>query len=119
MNMIRNCGFVFLIAVLPVSAKASQEPTARKHERCWTGTLTAVNTQGRALTGEHWHFSKTFYLGEKCAISTVDNKEASLADLRPGEKVRIRYQDTEGVLVADRIAERALRYHPVTGFSTL
>jgi len=109
MNIITKCGSVLLVAALPLSAKANQEPTATKHEQRWTGTVTAVNAQNKTLTGEHWEFAEIFNIGDKCAISTVDNKEAALGDLRAGEKVRIRYQKVEGVLVADRIVEKALR----------
>ncbi len=110
MNVITRFGAVLLIAALPVQAKANQDPTAMRHVKCWAGTLTAVNTQDKSLTGKHWQFTKTFYLGQKCAISAVDKKKASLGDLSPGEEVRIRYHDAEGVLVANRIVERALRY---------
>jgi hypothetical protein len=98
------------MATLPVSAQANQPPTERNSESTWTGTVTAVSAQNKTLTGKYWWFSKTFNFGQRCAISTVDNKEASLTDLRPGEQVKVQYQDVEGVLVADRIVEQALHY---------
>lgn len=110
MNNIKNIGYTVLIAALPLSAKGDQGRSEPKHEQVWIGTITVVDTKAKTLTGEHWRFAKSFDLGQKCAISTVDNKEAALGDLRPGEKVNIRYQQAEGVLVADRITEQALRY---------
>jgi len=98
------------MAALPFSVQASQQLNPRSNEKTWTGNLTAVNAQDKTFTGEHWLASKTFHLGENCALSTIDNKQASLSDLRPGIDVRVRYRDLEGVLVADRIAEKPLHY---------
>lgn len=79
-------------------------------EKTWQGTLSAVNTQDNTVMAKHWGFTETFHLGDKCAIMAVDKKEAPLSDLRPGEKVKISYQELEGVRVANRITERALHY---------
>jgi hypothetical protein len=102
MNTIMKYGFVALLAALPVSVRAG--------EQTWTGTITAVNGQEKTLTGKSFLFSKTFNLGDHCAIATVDNREASLTDLRPGEQAKVHYRDVEGVLVADRITAKALHY---------
>lgn len=101
---------VVLGVTLPVCLFAGQEVTGVKHERYWTGTITAVDTQNNTVSGTHWMVGDTFDIGQKCAIDTIDNKEAKLGDLRPGEKARIEYREVEGVRVADRIAELALRY---------
>ena len=85
-------------------------PIQRHSEETWTGTLTAVNAREKTFKAEHLLFTKTFSLGEQCAISTLDNQKAALSDLRPGEKVKVRYQAVEGVLVADQVAERPLHY---------
>jgi hypothetical protein len=111
MKTIMNTGFVLLLAALPAGVNANPDPATQGQESYWTGTLTAVNTGEKTLRGERWRLPKTFHLGVQCAISTIDNKQAALGDLRPGEEVQIRYQDAEGVLVADRIAEKALRYN--------
>ncbi len=98
------------VAVLPLSLNAGEQPAAKNNGDTWSGTLTAVNAQNNTITGKHLGFSKTFNLGQQCAISAVDKKEASLNDLRPGEKVQVHYQAVDGVLVTDCIAERALHY---------
>jgi hypothetical protein len=110
MKTITRLGLVLLIAVLPASLQAKPERPTAKHERCWKGTITAVDTQNQTLTAEDWPFTKTFDLGRRCAIVSLDNQHAALGDLRPGEKVSIRYQEAEGVRVANRIAENALHY---------
>jgi Domain of unknown function (DUF5666) len=110
MRTIRTCGFVLLMAALPMCAKAKEPVTAKANDETWTGTVTTVNDQSRTLTGKDWMFSKTFYLGDHCTIATLDNHKAALNALRPGEKVKVQYRNAEGVLVAERIAERPLHY---------
>jgi Cu/Ag efflux protein CusF len=98
------------MAALPVGLKADQAQAERNHEKTWTGTLTAVNAQNKTLTGKEWLVTKTFNLGGNCPIATLDKQQAALSDLRPGEKVKVYYEDVEGVLVARRIAECPLHY---------
>lgn len=110
MNTITRYALASLVAALPVSAKADQRAAAKVNDGTWTGTLTAVSEVNKSFTGEHGLFTKTFKLGENCSISTLEKKKAALGDLRPGEKVTIHYHRAEGVLIANRIAERPLRY---------
>lgn len=98
------------MAAFPVGAQTKQAAAGTTRDRSWTGTVTCVNAQDNTLRGKRGFFTKTFDLGGKCPISTVDKKEAALSDLRPGERVTIHYQDVEGVLVARRIAEKPLHY---------
>jgi hypothetical protein len=110
MRNIMNVGILVLLAALPSSVRASQQALGKLHEKTWEGTLTAVDTQDNTVKGKHLGATQTFHLGNNCVIAAIDKKEATLSDLRTGEKVRIHYQNAEGVFVADRIAERALRY---------
>jgi hypothetical protein len=108
MRTVTTIGILVLVSAFAVGAYAEPQMGARKNEQNWGGTLTAVNAQDNTVTGQHWWSTETFHAGKNCAIVAVDKKEAALSDLRPGEKVKIRYQDVEGVRVADRIVERAL-----------
>jgi Cu/Ag efflux protein CusF len=111
MNTITKLGLMVLVAAFTSGANAAQQTTGNINEKSWTGTLTAVDPQYKTVAGRNWWwFTKTFNVGDNCAISAVDKQEAALGDLRPGEKVKIRYQDVDGVLVSDNIAELALRY---------
>ena len=110
MNSITRCGFLALMIALPLSVRAGQQPGRTANEKTWYGTVTAVNTRDHTLTVKRVWFTRTFNIGEHCAIAAIDKKEAALSDFSPGEKVRVHYQNAEGVLVADRITERALRY---------
>lgn len=110
MTTIKQSGLLVLVLTLPFTVGADQQMVRRDHERTWTGTLTSVNARNGVVAGKWWLFTKTFNVGDQCSISAMDKEPASLSDLRPGEKVKIRYQDVEGVRVADRIAERPLHY---------
>ncbi len=110
MNSITRYGALALMIALPLGVRAGQQPGGTTNEKTWFGTVGAVNTQDNTLTVKRGWFTKTFSIGEHCAVAAIDKKEAALSDLSPGERVLVRYQNAEGVLVADRIVERALRY---------
>ncbi len=110
MNTIRTLGILVLTVALPQGLEAAQQPAGTNHEKCWRGTVSAIDTRDNTIAVKRAWLTKKFNVGEHCAITAIGKKEAALTDLRPGERVRIRYQNAEGVLVADRIAERALHY---------
>jgi hypothetical protein len=99
-----------LISALPLNGKANPPGTDTNNEKAWTGTLVAVNTRQNTVTGKHLLITSTFNLGNNCAILGIDKKEVKLSDLLPGEKIVVRYQNAQGVLVADGITEKALHY---------
>lgn len=51
--------------------------------------------------------SMTFTTDASTKIRVGDNKSATLADIKVGDKVHIAYHDNAGTLVADHIAEMA------------
>ena len=110
MNRMTKFGLVFFISALPLGANAKKSIAGTTQERTWTGTLTEVNAQDNTLRGRRWLPVKTFIAGEHCAISPVDKKNAGLSDLHAGEKVKIQYQNVQGVRVADRIIVQAMRF---------
>jgi hypothetical protein len=63
-------------------------------------TLSATQVAQAAKSGLA---SQTFKVDDGCKVVTPDKKQATLADLKVGDKVNIRYQSQNGVLVADRI----------------
>ena len=50
--------------------------------------------------------SKTFTVDAKTKIHVGDNKAATIADIKQGDKVHIAYHDNAGTLVADHIGVR-------------
>lgn len=97
---------VLTLAVLP--ATADQANPAASPVKTYTGTVAAVNPDGHTLEVKGIVFSKQFNLGDHCAYSLWNNPDGTLADLRPGEKVTVAYQDASGVLVADSIKQDAM-----------
>jgi Cu/Ag efflux protein CusF len=83
---------------------------ATKEDRGYTGRVVTVDSQERVLRVKGLVFSKTFSLGDSCTFALLDPPEGTLGDVRPGQKVTVRYEDVAGVLVADRVEQRALRY---------
>jgi hypothetical protein len=93
---------------------AGQPAMAAKPERSYTGLVVSLDPKERAVSVKSWPFpKKTFNLGDNCtyalSYTTLENKAGTANDLRAGEKVTVRYQDSHGVLIADRIEQRALQ----------
>jgi len=65
-------------------------------------------TAGRLETG------KTFQVLDNCRILTPNDRQATLADVKVGDIVHIRYRNTNGTLVADRVIVRSLDATPPT-----
>ena len=100
------------LLTLGPAATASADSTApvAKPDQSYTGTVVAVDLQEHILNVRGFLFGKTFNLGEQCTYLLPNQVAGSLADLRPGEKIQVRYQNAHGVLVADRIAQVPMRY---------
>ncbi len=90
-------------------AAADQPATAAKPEQTYTGTIRFVDPQERLLNAKGFLMSKKFNLGATCVCTLLDNKAGTIADLRPGEKVTVNYQDSQGVLIADRVEQQPMR----------
>ncbi len=104
MRNIRILGYWALVGLMPLGASAGGPMCSAKNEAAWTGRLTAVNADNHTITAKSFWQTKTFNVGDTCAVSAMDKKTAALSDLRPGEKVKVRYQKTGGVLIARLIA---------------
>jgi len=98
-----------LVAAMAV---ADQPATGKNHEQCYTGKVTSVDPQERVLDVKGWWFlpQKHFDLGADCAYAMMGENPGTINDLRPGEKVAVSYQAADGVLIADRVTQRPMRY---------
>jgi Cu/Ag efflux protein CusF len=88
---------------------ASAKAGAAKPNRTYTGTIAFVDTQNRVLDVKGFLFSKKFNLGDSCAYAVVGKPAGAIGDLRPCQRVTVRYQDASGVLIADRVTQKPLR----------
>lgn len=94
-------------------ASADQTATVARPEKSYTGTVASVDPRERTLKVNGFVFNKKFNLGDACTYTLLDNNNGSIGDLRPGEKVNVTYQDADGVLVADRVAQEPMRYEGI------
>ncbi|HEY2329725.1 MAG TPA: hypothetical protein VGI63_07925 [Verrucomicrobiae bacterium] len=102
---------VSVLTVAAFRAPADQAATAAKPEKSYTGTVASVDPKEHVLSVNGWvMFKKAFNLGEGCTYTLLEKNSASAADLRPGEKVVVSYQDVHGVLIADRVEQEPMRY---------
>lgn len=78
----------------------------------YTGIVTLVNPQAHAVEVKGWALLPTrrFELGNSCTFNVVDKNPGAVNDLRPGEKVRVSYQDVHGVYIASRVDQVPMRY---------
>jgi hypothetical protein len=109
---ILRCGAVILSAV-SITAAADQAAAPPVKEKEFEGKIVFVNAEEHTLTVRDWLRHRTFDLGGNCAITRWDNTTGAINDLRPGEKVTVGYQDSHGVLAADRVTQQAMRFHGI------
>lgn len=100
-----------LTATAALNALADSNSSARGDEKSYTGRVVSVDTQEHTLRVKSWMLSsKEFNLGENCAYFLLDADVGTPADLHPGQKVTVRYQNAHGIQIADRVEERAQRF---------
>jgi Cu/Ag efflux protein CusF len=112
------------VSVLTVSAAwrapADESPTAAQNDRAmaaagndksYTGMIVSIDPNDHVMRVKNWAmFTRKFNLGANCFYAQVDNNNAPATDLRPGEKVTVRYQSMHGVLIADRVQQEPMRF---------
>jgi hypothetical protein len=101
-------------AVLTATAafRASADPSAAaaRPERSYTGTIRFVDPTEHVLRVKGWTMlNKTFNFGDNCAFTQLDKNPGTMNDLRPGEKIKVSYQNSHGVLIADRVEQEPMR----------
>jgi Cu/Ag efflux protein CusF len=113
-NGIKTVWAVFCISSLLAAGasrvNADASPTAAQAGKTTRGTIASVDAGDKTVKVKGLFFSRTYHLGDNCQIALGDRKDASAADLRPGQKVTLTYTDAGGVLVANRIALEELRF---------
>jgi len=93
------------------AARNQPAPAAASNDKSYTGMITSVDPKEHVMNVKNWAmFTRKFNLGANCVYDQVDNHSAPAGDLRPGEKVTVSYQDSHGVLIADRIAQEPMRF---------
>ena len=91
---------VALAFALPVRGQGEKAEKPKKHQ--FTGmveSITADNVTVKNAKGE----TKSFKITEKTHYSTMEKKEAMMADIKTGEKVTVEYTEADGVATATKI----------------
>jgi Cu/Ag efflux protein CusF len=92
----------------------ADEPAAaanNKSDKTYTGTVTSVDPKEHVLNVKGWTmWTKAFNLGGTCFISQLGKDNATVNDLRAGEKVSVSYQEVHGVLIASRVEQEPMRF---------
>src|SRR5262249_30590547 len=87
------------------AATASTKP-----DKTYMGTVVSVNPNENTLEIKWLLFNKKFNTGSSCTVTLLDKPDATIADVRPGEKVVVGYQEANGVRVANSVTQEPMRY---------
>jgi Cu/Ag efflux protein CusF len=82
-----------------------------KNDRVYTGRIQHLDPAQRVIIAESFWSTRTFSLGDNCKIALEDKPDATLADLRPGQKIEIQYVAARGVRIAHAVQQKNLVYH--------
>jgi hypothetical protein len=110
----------FCAAVLTASAtfrssaeesEPSSLASASPGEKSYTGIVSTFDQDQHVMKVKSWTMlHKTFNLGQRCTFVLSGHTTGTLNDLRPGEKITVRYQNVHGVRIADRIQQVPVRF---------
>jgi hypothetical protein len=112
-NILRTWTAVCVSALTMTAAlKSSADDTAMAGipNKSYTGTVVSVDAKERLLGLQGTFLTKKFNLGDNCTYALVDKPAGAISDLRPGQRVMVVYQESHGVLVANRVAQQPESY---------
>ena len=107
-------GTAGLTTMAAATALADQPAAAPKPDRSYVGTVISVDPQEHVVSVKAWPMRhQKFNLGDNCTYTLLDKNNGTANDLRPGEKITVNYQTSQGVLIADRIEQLPVRFEGV------
>jgi Cu/Ag efflux protein CusF len=92
------------------AARADQSAPGSAPEKQFTGLIVSVNAKDLRLKAKGFFLTRQFNLGTACRYVLLDKNTGAPADLRPGEKIQVAYQNVDGVLVADEVKQVPMRH---------
>lgn len=101
-------GLMLLLAGTPKAAADDATAAVLPH-KAYTGMVLSVNAKERTLELQGVFLHKKFNLGDNCTYTFVDKNAGAISDLRPGQRLRVAYQESHGVRVADRVTQEPLQ----------
>ena len=111
-NFIQNSVLAAALAAMAATnVQADQSMPAPKADKFYTVQVISVDPKESTFGVKSWALSsKQFNLGNNCTYMMVGKDNATIGDLRPGEKVTVWYQVSHGVKIADRVEQQAMRF---------
>jgi len=99
-------GMLMLTLTKTPSVWADDANAAVLPHKSYTGKLVAMNAKERTLELKGAFLRKKFNLGDHCAYTMEDKSAGAISDLRPGQRVTVAYQESQGVRVVDRVTQQ-------------
>lgn len=84
--------------------------TAAANAKTSNGVLAGVDQKEKTVQIKTFWGTRKFNLANDCKVSLQDKSDASLTDLRPGQKVEVSYESVQGVPVAHQIAQQNMAF---------
>ncbi|MGD0816277.1 MAG: DUF5666 domain-containing protein [Verrucomicrobiota bacterium] len=114
MKTIRICtaaaAAVALMSLAQVSRASGNECSAARKEKSFTGNVTAVDPQDKTFSVKGLFFTRNFSMAADGRVFLENKPGASLAELRPGQRVLVHYENDNGVLIAMGVSQHDLTY---------
>ena len=80
--------------------------------KTYKGTIDSIDSTAKIVTVKKETTSKTFKIADDAKFATSDKKDATLADLKQGDLVNVRFSEEGDTAVAHRIAQTATKESP-------
>lgn len=94
-----------LLILACVSGAPGDEIPPAQNVKTFDGKIASVNDKERVIAVKGLVFTRTFNGADNCKVTFELNPQGSWSDLHPGQRVRIRYEDVQGVLIARQIGQ--------------
>jgi Cu/Ag efflux protein CusF len=98
-----------ILSATVFNASGAQPANTVGPEKNYTGMVANVDLKENTLEAKGVLFNKKFNLATGCSYSFWGGQNGNESGLHPGQKVTVWYQNTDGVLVADRIEQQPMR----------
>ena len=102
-TMVLSIAAVALAFTAPVRAEEGTTPPPKAKKQQFTGLIESIDAKAGTVVIKKGTESKSFKISEKAKYVTAEKKEATAADIKVGDKVKVAYSEEGGVAVAHRI----------------
>jgi Cu/Ag efflux protein CusF len=89
--------------VVCATENATKSDTSKAKRHDLTGEITAVDATAGTLSVKKGDETVSLTIGKNCKVVTADKKDATVADLKVGDKVTVVYVEEDGAKVAKKI----------------